>query len=89
MTFVRLFNAVDRSEIPNGNAYVMVSCEQVDADGNWIPSRIELVSSEQLRANLQNLCQSGDKFVIHCARNLWGILAEMGISMLSCEWVVL
>jgi hypothetical protein len=90
MTFIQVYHAVDGCEIPEGHDYLMVVSYEVDANGNWIPSRIEPVTnSQELRGIIRKLFQSGDKFVIRCSRNLWGIPAKMGIPMLHCEWGVL
>lgn len=90
MTFLHVYHAVDGCEIPEGHDYLTVLSHEVDAFGNWVPSRIEPVkNNHDLRVVLRSLYQSGDRFVIRCSRNLWGIPAKMGIPMLDSEWGVL
>jgi hypothetical protein len=90
MIFIRLYHRLDGCEISDGNEYLMVASNEVDANGDWIPTRIEPVkNNDELRNVFRKLIQSGDKFVVRCSRNLWGLPAKLGIPMLSCEWGVL
>jgi len=82
MTFITLYHEVDGCEIPKGYEYLMVVSHEVDANGNWIPSRVEPVKNNQeLQTFFRNLMQSGEKFVIRVSCNLRGIPARLGISV--------
>ncbi len=90
MTFIQLYHRLDACEIPDGSEYLMLISHEVDANGNWIPVRVDAVKNKhELRAVLRDLCLSGDRFVIRCSSNLCGVVEKLGIPMLSSEWGVL
>ncbi|MHC1769087.1 MAG: hypothetical protein AB9869_33195 [Verrucomicrobiia bacterium] len=89
MTFIQLY-ANGQVDIPNGDQYLLVISEELDGEGNWVPSRVETVrDNSALRQRLKEIRNTGDRFVIRASWGFQKYADELGLPLVWGEWGLL
>jgi len=68
----------------------MVVAEQVDCNGNWIPSQFHsLATTAELVTELKKYLDTGEPVVIHAPAGFHNLATELGLPLLRGEWGLL
>jgi hypothetical protein len=73
--------------MPNGAEYLMAVSTQLDATGDWIPSRIRTAANYyELQKSLREIVGTDGAIVIHGSGKFMRLAQELGMPMLTAEW---
>ena len=90
MKYIRIHEPGSGVEIPEGKRLLMVVAEELDGQGNWVPSRIQsFCSVTELVVGLKECLATGDGVVIRAPGGFNGVANTLGLRMLCGEWGVL
>lgn len=89
MKFISIHIDGDRCEIPKGHTFLMVVSEEVDSQGNWIPSYAKpLKRAEDVYGEIQRMKKSCDGIVIRTSASFNGMAKKMELRLRYAEWEV-
>ena len=90
MKYIHIHEPGHGIEIPSGKRLLMVVAENIDADGNWVPSRTEsFFTVTELVASLKRYLANGEGVVIRAPSGFSGVAKTLGLPMIYGEWGVL
>lgn len=87
MNLIRLYKRGEGCVIPDGDDYLMVTADGVDADGNWITTAAQSFRSwNELRSALHEMVASGETIVVRASLHFERLARELGLTWMVGEW---
>ncbi|HNQ88456.1 MAG TPA: hypothetical protein PKM73_07580 [Verrucomicrobiota bacterium] len=90
MKYIDVHRDGDRCRLPDGKLFQIVVAEGIDAEGDWIPSRVESFrTDEEFVEGLKKYLGTGDGVVIRAPAGFNGLATRLGLPLLRGEWGLL
>jgi hypothetical protein len=87
MKHINIYRRGEGCEIPNGKEYLLILASDLDANGNWIPTKTQSFETLlELRKALHEIMASGEGIIIQASADFGCLADELGLSLLVAEW---
>lgn len=87
MNHIKLYRQGKGCEMPDGSEYLMVIAHQIDAQGEWVSTDIQLFGTwHELQIAIREMVASGEGIVVRASPYFEGLANDLGLTLVISEW---